>query len=141
MHFSRQLDPFTHTIRACGPGEVTVILPYQARPGEQIQGMVSTRQETLRRSLIITPRRLVRDWAPQRFEDLTGDDFQVVMELQPEIVLFGSGGTLRWPDGALTAPLMARGIGVEVMDTAAACRTYNVLTADQRQVAAALLMI
>lgn len=141
MQFNRQMDPFAHTIRAYGRGEVTVILPYEARPGEEIQELASTRQETLHHSLIITPRRLVRDWAPQRFEDLTEEDFEVMVRLQPEIVLFGSGARLRWPDGALTAPLIERGIGVEVMDTAAACRTFNVLTADQRQVAAALLMI
>ncbi len=140
MQFSRETDPFAHSIRAYGPGEVTVILPHEPSDGGPDKAPPN-RQETLRRSIIITPRSLVRDWPPQRFEDIEEHHFDAIIELQPEIVLFGSGDTLRWPDRRLTAPLLSRRIGVEVMDTAAACRTYNILMADERNVAAALLMI
>ncbi|MEO6431968.1 MAG: MTH938/NDUFAF3 family protein, partial [Nitrosospira sp.] len=59
---------------------------------------------------------------------------------QPEMVLFGTGATLRFPHPTLTRTLIESRIGVEVMDTAAACRTYNILTAEGRRVAAALLI-
>lgn len=142
MQFSRENDPFSHSIRAYGPGEVTVILPYEP-PDEAPapQAEPPNRQETLYQSVIITPRSLIRDWPPQRLEDIEEHHFETLIELQPEIVLLGSGGTLRWPEPHLTAALQSRRIGVEVMDTAAACRTYNILMADERNVAAALLMI
>lgn len=140
MQFSRDTDPFSHYIRAYAPGEVTVILPYESSHNATETGSPN-HQETLRQSVIITPRSLIRDWPPQRFEDIEEQHFETLIDLQPEIVLFGSGGTLRWPEHHLTAALHARRIGIEVMDTAAACRTYNILMADERNVAAALLMI
>ncbi len=141
MQFSREIDPFSHSIRSYGPGEVTVILPHE--PAELQDDLLppSHRHETLNHSLIITPGRLIRDWPPQQFEELEQGHFDVFAELQPEILLFGTGPQLRWPEYAMTSPLLNRGIGVEVMDTAAACRTYNILMADERNVAAALLMI
>ena len=60
---------------------------------------------------------------------------------KPEVVLLGTGARLRFPPAAVLAPLTRAGIGVEVMDTAAACRTYNILAGDGRRVVAALLMI
>ena len=63
------------------------------------------------------------------------------MSLKPEVVLLGSGARFIWPETAALAPLMQAGIVYEVMDTAAACRTYNILMSDGRRVAAALLMI
>jgi len=140
MQFSRESDPFSHSIRAYGPGEVTIILPYTQTDNGEAEAP-EYRQETLRQSVIITPGKLIRDWPPQRFEDIEQHHFDAIIELQPEIVLFGSGGALRWPDQHLTASLLSRRIGIEVMDTAAACRTYNILMADERNVAAALLMI
>ena len=65
----------------------------------------------------------------------------ILLELAPEIVLLGSGNSLLWPDAAIVAPLAEAGIGYEIMNTAAACRTYNILVGDGRRVAAALLMI
>jgi uncharacterized protein len=140
MQLSREIDPFAHSIRGYGPGEVTVILPYAPDNTDQ-ERSPANRLETLRRSAIITPRMLIRDWPPQRLEDIEQHHFEAIIALRPEIVLFGSGATLRWLDHGLTSALMAHRIGVEVMDTAAACRTYNILMADERNVAAALLMI
>jgi uncharacterized protein len=87
------------------------------------------------------PQRLVRDWPPQRIEQATLADFRAIAALEPEIVLLGSGRGLRFPPAALLAPLYERGIGVEVMDTGAACRTYNILVTEGRIAAAALIMI
>ena len=66
--------------------------------------------------------------------------FLPTVELSPEMVLFGTGPTLRFPHPGLTRSLIEAGIGIEVMDTGAACRTYNILSAEERRVAAALLV-
>jgi uncharacterized protein len=78
-------------------------------------------------------------WHAASFETLTVEHFAQVAALGPELVVFGSGARLRFPPPALLRPLVERGIGVETMDTAAACRTYNVLLAEGRTVVAALL--
>lgn len=82
----------------------------------------------------------VRAWAPADFNALTQAHFDEVLQLQPELVIFGSGARLRFPPPALLRGLIARRIGVESMDSAAACRTYNVLVSEGRTVVAALLL-
>jgi uncharacterized protein len=81
----------------------------------------------------------VLDWSPANFESLTADDFAALLGLHPELVIFGSGKRLRFPPPALTRVLTSQRIGIETMDTAAACRTYNVLVAEGRSAVAALL--
>jgi len=78
-------------------------------------------------------------WAVEGFEALDESSFDAVLALGPELVIFGSGGRIRFPRPALLRALMARRIGFETMDTPAACRTYNVLLAEGRAVVAALL--
>lgn len=90
-------------------------------------------------SLIVTPTHL-QAWPPVTFDDLRAEHFALLLNFSPDCILFGSGARFRFPSAALTASLTERGIGVEVMDTAAACRTYGVLLAEGRQVAAALLI-
>jgi uncharacterized protein len=104
-------------------------------------GRVVVDGEPLTESLVLTPERLLRDWPPQCFEDLRVEHFEALGALGPELVILGSGAHLRFPAPALTEPLRRRGIGLEVMDTGAACRTFNVLLLEERQVALALLMI
>ena len=82
----------------------------------------------------------VRAWAPADFNALTQAHFDEVLQLQPELVIFGSGARLRFPPPALLRGLIARRIGVESMDSAAACRTYTVLVSEGRTVVAALLL-
>jgi uncharacterized protein len=79
-------------------------------------------------------------WQCPRFEDLTAAHFEQLAMLQPELVIFGSGSRLRFPAVALTRSLIDKQIGMETMDTQAACRTYNVLAGEGRRVAVALLM-
>jgi hypothetical protein len=67
-------------------------------------------------------------WNAESFESLAADHFARIAALEPELVIFGSGARLRFPAPALLRPLIDAGIGVETMDTAAACRTYNVLS-------------
>lgn len=147
MQFNLEINRNHYTIRAYGPGTVTVTIP--AGVDDPVPaaldaiGPESTRlrQEILTRSAVITPTRLVRDWTPQTLDELTAAHMEILVELAPEIVLLGSGARLLWPAASLVAPLAAAGIGFEVMNTAAACRTYNILMGDGRRVAAALMMI
>ncbi len=82
----------------------------------------------------------VRRWAPVDFDALQREHFDELLSLQPELVIFGSGSKLRFPAPGLLSGLIARRIGVESMDSAAACRTYNVLVSERRIVVAALLL-
>ena len=79
-------------------------------------------------------------WPVATFEELTAAHFEQLVALQPELVIFGSGSRLRFAPPALLRPLIERRIGVECMDTAAACRTYNVLVSERRSVVAALIV-
>lgn len=104
-------------------------------------GWINVNEREIRRSVIVTPERLVADWPPQTFADLEEGHFVAIQPLEPEIVLLGTGDRQRFPHPRLTRSLLERGIGVEVMDTAAACRTYNIIMLEGRRVAAALLMM
>ncbi len=90
-------------------------------------------------SVIVPWTGLVAAWPVSRFEDLQADHFKTLIEQAPELVIFGSGTRLRFPAASLLRPLIERRIGVETMDVAAACRTYNVLLSEGRTVVAALL--
>ncbi|HEX2543207.1 MAG TPA: Mth938-like domain-containing protein [Caldimonas sp.] len=90
-------------------------------------------------SVIVPWRGPVVPWNAAAFESLTAEHFERLAALGPELVIFGSGMRIRFPPPALLRPLIEARIGVETMDTAAACRTYNVLFAEGRPVVAALL--
>ncbi|MDP1707491.1 MAG: MTH938/NDUFAF3 family protein [Gammaproteobacteria bacterium] len=102
---------------------------------------VSPLPETLHQSLVLTPSRLIRNWPPQQFDALATAHFAILDELQPEVLLLGCGPHQRFLPPGLQAHLAQRGIPVELMNTGAACRTYNILASDGRNIAAALLMI
>ena len=91
-------------------------------------------------SVVIGSRGEKFDWLCSRFEDLTAAHFERLAETRPELVIFGSGTRLRFPPPAFLRSLMARRIGLETMDTPAACRTYNILAGEGRNVVAALLL-
>lgn len=103
-------------------------------------GRVQIGGQEICRSVIVSPERLLTDWPPQGFADLEAEHFRVLVELQAQIVLLGTGQRQRFPQPQLLRVLLQAGIGVEVMDTSAACRTYNVLMMEGRLVAAALLL-
>ena len=104
-------------------------------------GRINVNEAILSGSCIVAADTLVEDWPPQRFEDLDLEALQAALALMPEILLIGTGATQRFLPGELLAALSRDGVGVEVMDTAAACRTYNILLNEDRKVVAALLMI
>jgi uncharacterized protein len=91
-------------------------------------------------SLILTPSRILEPWPVASLEALTAEHFRPAVELAPEILLLGTGATLRFPPAACLRLLIESNVGHEVMDTAAACRTYNILMAEGRNVAAALII-
>lgn len=110
------------TISGYGPGWITV-------DGEKIT-----------HSVILGSKGAREPWACARFEDLTAEHFAQLALLEAELVIFGSGKRNRFPPPAWLAPLMARRMGLETMDTAAACRTYNILASEGRTVVVALLL-
>ncbi|MDF0605815.1 Mth938-like domain-containing protein [Neisseriaceae bacterium TC5R-5] len=83
----------------------------------------------------------ITPWTATSFAELTEVHFAELLSYQPEVVLFGSGKNLRFFHPRLSAALSNAGIGVEIMDTQAACRTFNILLAEDRRVLAALLTI
>jgi uncharacterized protein len=103
-------------------------------------GEVRVGDAVLHRSCLISAERLIEDWRPQTLDELSEADLAAVFALQPEIVVLGSGTRQRFPDARLLGAILARGIGCEVMDTGAACRTYNVLVSESRRAVAALFL-
>jgi len=105
-------------------------------PGHFVVG-----ETTYRSSLVVLPDRLLTDWPPQSVATLTVIHMQDLAKLECEVLLLGTGLQLRFPSAAVLAPLAMAGIGIEVMDTGAACRTYNILMGEGRRVGAALMPI
>ena len=96
--------------------------------------------EKIERSIVIGSRGEKFDWNCSNFEQLSEEHFALLADTQPELVIFGSGARMRFPPPAFLRVLMQKRIGVETMDTLAACRTYNILAGEGRQVIAALLL-
>ena len=123
MRFSLDIDTRRHFIKGYGPGWINI------------------NEREVRRSVIVAPDQLVTDWPPQTFADLEESHFAAILQLEPEIALLGTGNRQRFPHPKLTQALLAHGVGVEVMDTPAACRTYNIIMMEDRRVVVALLMM
>jgi uncharacterized protein len=92
-----------------------------------------------RKSSVIVTAQGVEPWSPDKFDALSAEDFKRLAALGVEIVLLGTGPRQRFPHPRLTAPLLQAHVGLEVMDTKAACRTYNILVAEARRVALAVV--
>jgi uncharacterized protein len=102
-------------------------------------GYVMINGARVERSVVVLPERILLDWPANRFDELAAEHLEMLAGLGREIILLGTGLRLRFPRAEILQPLFRAGIGVEVMDLQAACRTYNILAAEQRKVAAALL--
>ncbi|HSV78600.1 MAG TPA: Mth938-like domain-containing protein [Ramlibacter sp.] len=102
-------------------------------------GWVGVGQEKITHNVVLGARGQRFEWAPS-FDQLGPEHFEALAELQVEVVIFGSGQRIRFPRPVWLAPLARRRIGIETMDTAAACRTYNILAQEGRDVAVALLL-
>ncbi|HSQ70126.1 MAG TPA: Mth938-like domain-containing protein [Steroidobacteraceae bacterium] len=122
MKLSLDAPTSTNLIRSYGPGGVQV--------GDR----------TLGHSMIVSPTRLIEDWRPRNFDEFLPSDLERLLEWRPGVLLIGTGERQRFPGPDLLAALYASRLGFECMDTGAACRTYNVLVAEGRDVAAALIV-
>jgi uncharacterized protein len=91
-------------------------------------------------SFIISLEQLIDDWAPAHIDELRTHHMQPLLQLQPELVLIGTGEVLKFPSIEHYACLIQQNIGVEIMDSAAACRTYNILLGEGRKVAAGIII-
>ncbi|MEE9492220.1 MAG: Mth938-like domain-containing protein [Gammaproteobacteria bacterium] len=105
-----------------------------------LDGVVIVGETEYRQSLVIAPDSIVTDLLPAAVADLTGEHFTALIDSGADVILLGTGSTLSFPDQALMAQVLAQQVGLEVMDTAAACRTYNVLLSEGRNMIAALLL-
>ena len=91
-------------------------------------GMIKINDQIYTKSLIIAPDQLISDWSPQSIQELSSETLAVAVSLNPDILLIGTGSTLIFPSLELYGNLFNQGIGVEIMASDAACRTYHVLT-------------
>lgn len=91
-------------------------------------------------NLIVMPDHIIEQWPVETVAQLIYGHFDLVLPLKPEIILLGTGAEIHFPDYGLMAKIIQTGVGFEVMDTQAACRTYNILVEEGRQVAAAIIL-
>jgi Uncharacterized conserved protein len=104
------------------------------------EGYVAVNGARHEASLVVGADRLITDWPARSIDALSADHLAAIVEMRPEIVLIGTGAKFVFPEAARLAPLYNAGIGVEVMDTPAACRTYNILMGEGRNVVAAVIL-
>jgi uncharacterized protein len=97
-------------------------------------------ERRLERSFILSPRTLIENWPVTDVTTLAPEDLQPLLELEPELVLLGSGAAQAFPPPATMAACLSRGIGLETMTNAAAARTFNVLASEDRRVVVAFVL-
>ncbi len=103
-------------------------------------GYVAVSGQRFEHSIAVTSEQIFTDWQPKDFDALEEGHFEYFLTLRPEILLLGTGAQQRFPHPRLYRQLVEAHIGVECMHTAAACRTYNILMAEDRKVVAAILL-
>jgi len=120
MRFAQD-SPATNSIRAYSDGEISI------------------NEIIVTQSVVITPD-IIQPWAPRGIDELTPEHLDPLIELNPEIVIIGTGQEQIFPPARIMASLQTRGIGAEIMANDAACRTFNILLAEDRRVLVALVM-
>lgn len=134
MKFTREAVEGQYTIHSYKAGEVIL----NGLPGDD--GQDEDGRITLQQSFIVTPSTLIREWSVPTISQLKEADLAPLSGLELEVLLLGTGRTLQFPTPEQLAALVGLGTGYEVMDSAAACRTYNILASEGRQVAAAIIV-
>jgi len=122
MKFTLEGSPDVNVIRSYGAEEIRV--------GERI----------IRSSCLVTADKVIAEWPPTSIDEVQINHLELIFELSPELVLFGTGTRQRFAPASLRAAFASRRIGLESMDLGAACRTFNILVQEQRRVAAALFL-
>jgi uncharacterized protein len=92
------------------------------------------------KNVIVLPDHIIENWPVTTISQLIIEDFECIFPYRPEIILLGTGANHHFPDHALMNHVTKLGIGIEVMDTKATCRTYNILAEEGRHIAAAILI-
>lgn len=116
------------------------------RPGEYLfVRRVSARSITVvdrefTRSLLLAPDRTIEDWPVTHAGELDAEHVETILALQPEVVILGTGERQVFPAAAFMAGFLRKGVGIEVMDNAAAARTYDLLAGEHRRVVAAFIL-
>jgi len=128
MQFNLDLDMESFTILSYTSDSVTIKHP------------LSKQREAMNSSFIISPKKLIKDWAPQAIQHLKKENLHDLLHLSPEVVLIGTGASLKFPETALISCFWEANIGVEIMDTAAVCRTYNILVNEGRLTVAGIII-
>lgn len=103
-------------------------------------GQIRINEKVFTKSVIVAPETLIENWSPQYVEELNIETLTPVLALKPDILLIGTGSHFVLLDVRIYGELINHGIGVEIMDTHAACRTFNALSAEKRHVVAALII-
>jgi uncharacterized protein len=141
MQINQDYNTAAYTFRSYKDGEVVIFDPLGEGAivsPDTAAAVASTR--TLNKSILMLPNHLTENWEPGNLDELTSEHLEVLLDFKPELLLLGTGEKIRFPKPSITQILISKGIGVEVMDNGAACRTYNFLTSDERRVAVALLI-
>jgi uncharacterized protein len=116
-----------------GPSNLNLIRSYSADE-------IRIGEHHIRSSCIVTADTLIASWPPASIEEVQVNHLETIVELRPELVLFGTGARQRFAPAQIRAALAERGIGAEAMDLGAACRTFNILVQEERRVAAVLFL-
>ncbi len=104
------------------------------------EGYLQIGERQITRTVVLAPGIVLENWGAASIDRLDSNDFEALTGLQAQILLLGTGRTQQFPHPSLLRPLIDAGVGVEVMDTLAAARTYNILVAEGRSVAAVLML-
>jgi len=128
MQFNLDMDMESFTILSYSAETVTIRHP------------LSKTREAINSSFIVSPKKLIKDWAPQTIQHLNQENLDELLNLSPEVVLIGTGSKLKFPESALISRFWEARIGVEIMDTPAVCRTYNILVNEGRFTVAGLII-
>jgi uncharacterized protein len=142
MKFTLDNSPGLNLIRAYSPAEIRIATRAAAGRGAAGRGPpdVAVSERVIRTSCLISAQAVVEPWEPQTLDELQPAHLAAIFELQPELVLLGTGAQQRFASFAVRAAFNQRGVGLDSMDLGAACRTFNVLVQEERRVVAALLL-
>ena len=121
--------------------ELDIIIKGKYKIDAYSAGYVKISNKFYTTNLIVSPDKITENWSPKDYSSLTAEDFEQIISFSPEIVLLGTGLHSHFPADKVTDLLTINQIGFEIMDTGAACRSYNFLLSEGRQVVAALFMI
>lgn len=101
---------------------------------------ISINEVEYRESLVLSPQKIICPWPAPAVEELDREIFEAVLDLNPDVVLLGTGNRQRFPAAQIYTLFGERGIGLEVMDNGALSRTFNILVAEDRAVVAAIML-